>query len=78
MPRDPDLPLHDELADEDDELGWDRDQHGRMVDHAAPAPKTVPYDPDADPFLDPDGCEQDLMGDCKRCGEGDCQAMAED
>jgi hypothetical protein len=25
-------PAHDELADADDELGWDREQHGRMRD----------------------------------------------
>lgn len=48
-----DLPAHDQLADADDELGWDRDVHGRMVDAAAPddAVTTVPYDPATDPFL---------------------------
>jgi hypothetical protein len=47
------LPAHDRLADADDELGWDVEQHGRMVDAAAPddAVPTVPYDPDDDPFL---------------------------
>lgn len=47
------LPPHDQLADEDDELGWDRELHGRMVDAAAPydAVTTEPYDPDSDPFL---------------------------
>ncbi len=46
------LPAHDRLADEQDELGWDRDQHGRFVDFATDdEPETVPYDPDADPFL---------------------------
>lgn len=29
--RDPDPPL-DQLADDDDQLGWDRDTHGRMRD----------------------------------------------
>lgn len=28
---DPDPPL-DQLADDDDQLGWDRDAHGRMRD----------------------------------------------
>ena len=47
------LPPHDQLADDQDELGWDREKHGRMRDHAAPddAVETVPYDPAADPFL---------------------------
>ena len=49
---DPQLPAHDRLADERDELGWDREQHGRMADHASDdEPETVPYDPYADPFL---------------------------
>ncbi len=50
---DPDLPAHDQLADDADELGWDREKHGRMSDHAAPsgAVQTVPYDLDADRFL---------------------------
>ena len=35
-----------------DELGWDREVHGRMLDHAdEEPPATVPYDPAADPFL---------------------------
>ncbi len=48
-----DLPAHDRLADADDEFGWDVEQYGRMRDYAAPsgAVQTVPYDPDADPFL---------------------------
>lgn len=29
-----DLPPHDALADDEDELGWDRSLHGRMVDCA--------------------------------------------
>lgn len=46
------LPAHDRLADADDELGWDRDLHGRLVDFATDdAPATVPYDPATDPFL---------------------------
>jgi hypothetical protein len=46
------LPKHDQLADEDDELGWDRDRFGSMADYASDdEPETVPYDPDADPFL---------------------------
>ena len=46
------LPLHDQLADADDELGWDRDLHGKFVDFATDdEPETVPYDPAADPFL---------------------------
>ena len=38
------LPAHDSLADADDQLGWDRDLHGRMADAAAPddAVPTVP------------------------------------
>lgn len=49
---DPELPAHDQLADADDTLGWDRSQHGRMVDHADETPlETVAYDPAADPFL---------------------------
>lgn len=37
----PNEPAPDELADEDDELGWDRSVHGRMRDqdtddHAVP------------------------------------------
>jgi hypothetical protein len=40
------LPAHDRLADENDELGWDVNEHGRMVDHAAPddAVQTVPWE----------------------------------
>lgn len=34
MAPEPTLPPHDQLADEDDELGWDRDEHGRMADYA--------------------------------------------
>lgn len=45
------LPAHDQLADDQDELGWDRSVHGLMADAAAPPPETVPYDPAADPFL---------------------------
>ena len=30
------LPAHDRLADDCDELGWDRDLHGRMLDAATP------------------------------------------
>lgn len=49
---DPELPAHDRLADDRDELGWDRDEHGRMLDHADDTPvETIPYDPAADPFL---------------------------
>ena len=49
---DPELPAHDQLADDLDELGWDRAAHGRMADHADDAPvPTVAYDPAADPFL---------------------------
>jgi len=49
------LPPHDQLADENDQDGWDRELHGRFVDFAiAEAPKTVPYDPDNDPFLEED------------------------
>ena len=38
------LPPHDQLADQDDEHGWDREKHGRMLDAAAPddAVPTVP------------------------------------
>lgn len=49
---DPELPKHDELADDQDELGWNRDIHGKMIDFADDTPiETLPYDPDADPFL---------------------------
>lgn len=30
-------PALDELADDEDELGWDREQHGRMADFATDA-----------------------------------------
>lgn len=36
-----DLPRHDQLADDTDELDWDREQHGRMVD-AATGPEGEP------------------------------------
>jgi hypothetical protein len=45
------LPPHDQLADADDELGWDRSVHGLMRAAVADPPATVPYDPAADPFL---------------------------
>ena len=49
---DPELPAHDKLADADDILGWDREIHGKMLDHADDSPvSTVPYDPAADQFL---------------------------
>lgn len=49
---DPLLPKHDRLADEDDQLGWDRTEHGRMLDFAIEdEPETIPYDPARDPFL---------------------------
>lgn len=53
MPFPPDLPPHDQLADEDDELGWDREKHGKMIDAATEdnTVATVEYDPMADPFL---------------------------
>jgi hypothetical protein len=39
----PDLPKHDELADSDDELGWNTSLHGRMVEFASDdEPETVP------------------------------------
>lgn len=40
----PDKPRLDELADEDDTKGWDRDRFGGFADHAAPddAVTTVP------------------------------------
>jgi hypothetical protein len=39
-----------QLADNRDELGWDRDAHGRMADHAAPddAVPTVAYEDPAE------------------------------
>lgn len=39
-----DLPRHDQLADDQDQLGWDRDLHGRMRDYATDddAVQTVP------------------------------------
>lgn len=41
-----DTPKLTELADSDDQLGWERDKHGRMADAAAPddAVPTVPAD----------------------------------
>jgi hypothetical protein len=51
------LPAHDQLADEDDELGWDREKHGLFADFSTGedwAPKTVPYNPERDPFLQED------------------------
>lgn len=45
-------PAHDQLADEDDELDWDRAKLGPMLTAVRPEPvKTVPYDPSTDPFL---------------------------
>lgn len=47
MANDPELPKHDELADEDDELGWDVAKHGRMVEYATnplDEPDTVPLE----------------------------------
>jgi hypothetical protein len=52
------LPPHDRLADDQDELGWDRDKHGRFADFATGPegePETVPYDPADDPFLTGEG-----------------------
>lgn len=44
------FPAHDQLADEDDELGWDREVHGLMADAASDdEPLTVPYDPESNP-----------------------------
>lgn len=46
------MPAFDQLADDADELGWDREAHGRMVDYATDdEPLTMRYDPAADPFL---------------------------
>lgn len=39
----PDPPL-EQLADDQDELGWDRDQHGRMAEQDADD-DTVPTEP---------------------------------
>ena len=47
-------PALDELADEDDQLGWDRSKHGTFVEFSSPddTVKTVP----ANEYLDsPDG-----------------------
>lgn len=50
--RPEELPAHDQLADADDELGWDRSVHGKMSDAASDdEPETVTYDPRTDPFL---------------------------
>lgn len=45
-------PVHEEnpdpgtLADDQDELGWDVERHGRMRDHATDdEPATEPYEP---------------------------------
>lgn len=47
---DPDLPRHDELADDDDLLGWNTTEHGRMVEYADDTPlPTVPLTIDAVP-----------------------------
>lgn len=42
-------PAHNELADEDDELGWDRERHGRMRDQDTDDDTvlTVPLGPSA-------------------------------
>lgn len=42
-------PAHDELADDQDELGWDRAQHGRMRDQDTDddAIETTPFEPGA-------------------------------
>lgn len=47
-----DLPKHDQLADEFDELDWDRDVVGPMVNFATRPehePVTVPLDPEVHP-----------------------------
>lgn len=53
--RDPDLPAHDELADDEDELDWRRDVIGTPDEVVAQVPAedvtVAPYDPGADPFL---------------------------
>jgi hypothetical protein len=49
------LPAHDRLADDADELGWDTAKHGRMADYAVDPEdeiQTEAYDPDADPFIE--------------------------
>ncbi len=45
---DPDLPAHDQLADDADELGWQRDTHGRMREYATDDDeiRTVPTEPE--------------------------------
>lgn len=44
-----DNPDPQQLADDDDQLGWDRDKHGLMADAATDdEPETVPYEPDGD------------------------------
>lgn len=39
------LPKHDELADGVDQLGWDRDLHGRMLDFAVEPEDEIPTKP---------------------------------
>lgn len=46
MPDPEEYPRLTELADSADQLGWDRERHGRMADYGAPddAVPTVPAD----------------------------------
>lgn len=43
-------PPLDQLADDEDELGWDREKHGRMRDYATPDDtiQTKPYGEEGD------------------------------
>lgn len=55
---DPDLPAHDELADDADEQDWDRSQLGPMAEAVTAheddeIPDVAPYDPARDKYLNP-------------------------
>jgi hypothetical protein len=51
-PTEPTTPTPDntpalgELADEDDQLGWNREQHGTFAEHAAPDDAVMTVDAD--------------------------------
>lgn len=58
-----DYPPHGELADDEDQLSWDPEQHGRMRDFAAPDDAVVvtraPREPVGDDGAELDDDEQD-------------------
>ena len=48
------FPAPDELADEDDQLSWNRERDGKMADHATPddVVKVTDYEEDDDASSD--------------------------